>query len=104
MIETSGRSILKSRQACAVESAARRSGLPVHIILTSSILNLEDNTTCQLYKSDLKIYFYTVDYETFIIGLPLETNTTSLFDLAETSEFAAPHKADILRIMVLYKF
>ena len=66
-----GKSRLKSRQACAVESAARRSGLPVYIIMTSPVLTLKDNTTCQLYRSNLSIHFYTVDLETFTIGTPL---------------------------------
>lgn len=48
LVETSGRSSLLPRQACAVESAARQSGLQVHLILTAPSLDLGDNTTCQV--------------------------------------------------------
>ena len=38
MVETSGRPRLSPRQACAVESAARRSGLQVTLVMVSSQL------------------------------------------------------------------
>ena len=51
MMETSGRAKLTARQACAVESAAYRSGLAVYVVMFSDNLQLKDNTTCQLYRS-----------------------------------------------------
>ena len=69
-----GRGRLDSRQACAVESAAKRSGLPVHVIIFSSTLHLRDNTTCELYKSKYPINFYTIDVKTFTINTPLGLN------------------------------
>lgn len=50
MMETSGRDRLTGRQACAVESAASRSGLSVYLVMSSQTLSLRDNTTCQLYR------------------------------------------------------
>lgn len=102
MAETAGKSRLKSRQACAVESAARRSGLPVYIIMTSPVLTLKDNTTCQLYRSNLSIHFYTVDLETFTIGTPLENwfNSSKM----QQDQFAASHKSDGLRSLLVYTF
>ena len=47
LVESSGRAGLSARQACAVESAARRAGLPVHLVLTTPVLALADNTTCR---------------------------------------------------------
>ena len=47
MLETSGRDRLTGRQACAVESAAARSGLQVVLILLSSSLSLRDILHCQ---------------------------------------------------------
>ena len=66
-----GRGKLNSRQACAVESAALRSGLPVHMIIFSPVLHLRDNTTCQLYQSKYPIKFYTIDVEKFAQNTPL---------------------------------
>ena len=66
-----GRGKLNSRQACAVESAALRSGLPVHMIIFSPVLHLRDNTTCQLYQSKYPIKFYTIDVEKFTQNTPL---------------------------------
>ena len=71
MMETSGRSQLTARQACGVESAARKSGLAVHLILFSPLLDLTDNTTCQLYMSDTKIRFLTVDPAALARDTPL---------------------------------
>ena len=48
-----------------MESAAKRSGLPVHVIIFSPILHLRDNTTCELYKSKYPIKFYTIDMASF---------------------------------------
>ena len=71
MMETSGRGTLNSRQACAVESAAMRSGLVVHMVMFSSQLDLRDNTTCQLYMSNNNIKFYTINVKAFAAGSPL---------------------------------
>ena len=74
-----GRGKLGSRQACAVESAAKRSGLPVHVIIFSPVLHLRDNTTCELYKSKYPIKFYTIDVETFTINTPLGLNFSNFW-------------------------
>ena len=77
MMETSGRGTLDSRQACAVESAAMRSGLTVHMVMFSSLLDLRDNTTCQLYMSNNNIRFYTIDVESFSADSPLGKKPSS---------------------------
>ena len=66
-----GRGRLLSRQSCAVESAARRSGLPVHVIIFSTVLELDDVITCNLYNSNLPINFYTIDVDSFTKNTPL---------------------------------
>ena len=48
-LETAGRSWLTPREACALESAARNSGLNVVMVRVGELLDLRDNTTCQLY-------------------------------------------------------
>ena len=71
MLETSGRGTLNTRQACAVESAAMRSGLVVHLVMLSTHLDLRENTTCQLYMSNNNIRFFTIDLPAFAIDSPL---------------------------------
>ena len=68
MIESSGRPTVNARQACAVESAAIKSGFPVVLIMTSLYLDLRDNTTCQLYMQVPNLKILTVDVPTLAIG------------------------------------
>ena len=77
MMETSGRGTLNSCQACAAESAAMRSGLTVHMVMFSSLLDLRDNTTCQLCMSNNNIRFYTINVESFSADTPLGKNPSS---------------------------
>ena len=97
-----GRGKLLSRQACAVESAAMRSGLSVNVIIFSQVLDLRDNTTCKLYKSNYSIKFYSIDLETFTQDTPLESFFSS--SKLVNSEYSAVHKADALRLLMVYKF
>ena len=99
MMETSGRGRLTGRQACAVESAARRfqeqkhksfivyiffdytsfrSGMAVNVVLLSPQLNLTDNTTCQLVNSGLNINFFTIDIESITEDTPLGNNIVNV--------------------------
>ena len=48
-IESSPKEILSSREACALESAARNSDLSVIMVRVSPTLDIRDNTTCQIY-------------------------------------------------------
>ena len=64
MLETSTRATLSPRQACAVESGARQSGLGVNMVMTSPVLDLTDNTTCYLYNSGLNINFFYLNTST----------------------------------------
>ena len=50
MIESSPKETLSSREACALESAARNSELQVVMVRVGQLLDLQDNTTCQLYS------------------------------------------------------
>ena len=49
MIESSPKETLSSREGCALESAARNSELGVVMVRVGEMLDLGDNTTCQLY-------------------------------------------------------
>jgi len=102
MLETSGRARLDTRQACAAESAARRSGLPVHVVFLTGRLHLVDNTTCQLARTVPNIHLYTVNLTRLATGSPLESffSTSALID----SPFRVEHISDALRYLLLYKF
>jgi len=102
MMETSGRPTLNSRQACAVESASRRSGLPVVMIVFSPVLDLTDNTTCFLYTGTSRVSFFTIDIEDFAKNSPLDSFFSSSKLLQ--SDYRAAHTADALRLLILYKF
>ena len=49
-IESSPKEVLSSREACALESAARNSELRVVMVRLGRGLDLADNTTCQVYN------------------------------------------------------
>ena len=49
-IETSPKTVISSREACALESAARNSDLNVVMVRVGRILDIKDNTTCQIFK------------------------------------------------------
>ena len=49
-IESSPKEVLSSREACALESAARNSELRVVMVRLGRSLDLADNTTCQVYN------------------------------------------------------
>ena len=49
-IETSLKQTLSSREACALESAAKNSELSVYMVRFLPTLDLTDNTTCQIFE------------------------------------------------------
>ena len=104
MVETSGRPRLSPRQACAVESAARRSGLEVTLVMVSTQLDMTDNTTCHLVNSDIghKIKVFTVNMEKISRETPLE----GFFSREEllTSSNRYRHISDGLRWLLIYKY
>ena len=71
MIESSPKETLSSREACALESAARNSELQVVMVRVGQLLDLQDNTTCQLYSRYicLIVHYYTqIVLSLFIVG------------------------------------
>ena len=59
-LETSGKSYLDPRSACAIESAAVNTNLEVVVVLTSSLLSLESLATCKLFRHYPNIQFATL--------------------------------------------
>ena len=56
-IESSPKEVLSSREACALESAARNSELRVVMVRLGRSLDLADNTTCQVYTRYIFLSF-----------------------------------------------
>ena len=100
-LETSGRSWLTPRETCALESAARFSGLRVNIILTSSFLDLYDNSTCYLYMFSSNIRFFTIKLRDAFRDTPLDR----FYQREEyrRSEHKTTHLSDTLRYALVYK-
>ena len=76
-IESSGRNYLTPRDACAIESAVKNSGLDGYIIfaMTSPSLNiLANNVTCHIYHkySGHAVYFLHVNVDSFFKGTPIQ--------------------------------
>ena len=94
MIESSGRPTVDGRQACAVESAAKRSGFKVILVMTSTHLDLKDNTTCQLYTSQTSSFF-TIDLIQFSkgtsLGIKLALLAVHKFCYQELGHFEPSH-------------
>ena len=91
--------------ACAVESAARRSGLlQVTLVMVSPLLDMTDNTTCHLFNSEIghKIKVFTVNMENISRETPLE----GFFSREElrTSPNRYFHISDALRCLLIYKY
>ena len=75
-IESSGRNYLNPRDACAIESAVKNSGLAGHIIvaMTSPVLDvMKNNATCHLYSEHAgrNIFFRHVNVDTIFKGTPI---------------------------------
>ena len=75
-IESSGRDHLRPRDACAIESAVKNSGLSGHIIIamTSPVLNvMGNNATCHLFSehADKNVFFRHVNVDTIFKGTPI---------------------------------
>ena len=66
-----GRAGVEARQACSVESAGRRSGLPVYLVLRSPVLSLADNSTCHLAITTPNLQFFTVNITRLLADTPL---------------------------------
>ena len=70
MIESSPKETLSSREGCALESAARNSELAVVMVRLGQMLDLRDNTTCQLYtRSDHQV---SLSYNMTLTQIPRE--------------------------------
>ena len=100
-LETSGRSWLTPREACALESAAKFSNLRVNILLTSPFLDTFDNSTCYLYMTVENVIFYTINLAKIFSRTPLEgfEKRKSLID----SQYRSVHLSDSLRLALIYK-
>lgn len=105
--ETSGRPTLTPRQSCAIESAARESGLDEVIVLLNSphvrLGGLGNEAICGLVRSALptKISFHSLDLMHDFEDTPME-----LFHKRGSfagSKFPSTHLSDAIRAAYVYK-
>lgn len=100
-LETSGRPSFNPRQGCAIESAARVSGLDVVVMVKNDYLDLEDNVTCQLLANLPQVHFHKFDLDNDLSNTPLEGFHKS--EHLNSSKFPSTHLSDALRMVYLYK-
>jgi len=103
LLETSTRDKLTSREACALESAAMRSGKHVVMLRVGPTLDLRDNTTCHVYRdfsrSSSILHINPID---FAKGTPLEDFFEGL--ALRDSSYRIVHTADALRLLVIARY
>ncbi|CAG9865108.1 unnamed protein product [Phyllotreta striolata] len=98
---------ISSRQACAVESAARTNpNYDVYLLFTSpGLLKFEGDESDDILKA-LSTYdnikMFHLDYEKYTKGTPLENLYTS--GKIEDSIYAQSHASDVLRYLTLWKY
>ena len=87
-----------------MESAARQSGLSVYLVLLSPNLDLTDNTTCQLVRSDIgqKINIFNVDLDNISKHTAVEGFFSSEDLLSSPSRLS--HTSDGMRYLLVYKY
>ena len=103
-IETAGRSTLKYRQACAIESLARLNpNTSVHLLMTSQQIDYDSPILKSLlanFPSNFQVT--SINVGDYITGTPLErwyfcTNWNY-------GPYAVSHLSDALRFLTVYKF
>ena len=100
-LETSGRSWLTPREACALESAAASSNLKVNIIFLSDFVDLYDNSTCSIMKLLPNVSLFTIKLKNAFEDTPLYRFYQR--DDFRNSSFKAVHMSDALRIALIFK-
>lgn len=101
-----GRIVINSRQACAVESAAKWNPRhSIYLTFASPAQIRHENTTSNHFLKALasyeNVYITHLNYPKYLKGTPLEQLYES--GKIESSLFARSHASDILRYLTLYK-
>ena len=96
---------LSGRQLCAIESAARKSGLHVNVLTRADSLKLSKYPgLCEiLNKLRNKISFYTIHFEELFSNTPLEQDIERYFKYAPDM-FLGNWLSDLLRSPLVYKY
>jgi len=94
---------LTSREACALESAARNSGKHVVMLRMGPRLDLRDNTTCHVFNDfSQSASILHVDPKAFAAGTQLEDFFDGL--ALRDSSYRIVHTADALRLLVVARY
>ena len=100
-LETSGRSWLTPREACALESAVTSSHLRVNIIFLAEFVDLYDNSTCAIFKLLSNVSFFTIKLRDAFVDTPLHRFYQR--EDFRKSLFKAVHTSDALRMALIFK-
>ena len=75
------------------------------MVLTASKLELDDNTTCQLYMSGhSNIHFYTLNITSLALNTPLQTFFQEAGYNESANSVVFVHLSDALRVLLVWKF
>ncbi|XP_030760933.1 lactosylceramide 4-alpha-galactosyltransferase-like [Sitophilus oryzae] len=101
------RIVISTRQACAVESAARMNpNMDVYVLYASTggfrEGNEESDRYLKLLKSYPNLHILHFDVQRFVKNTPVETLWTS--GLMNQSHYPMVHTSDILRLLVLWRY
>ncbi|XP_028138147.2 lactosylceramide 4-alpha-galactosyltransferase [Diabrotica virgifera virgifera] len=102
-----GKIVINSRQACAVESAAKMNpDLDVYLLYASpGIFRFEGDESDHFLRSLLSyknVHILHLNYENYVKGSPVETLWTS--GKIEKSKYVVSHASDVLRYLTLWKY
>lgn len=103
--ETSCKAGLDSRQACAIESAARANpNWDINVFFIGSLSKLFFRSSLyELLSSKRNVHFYRVIVATFNYNTPMKTLMAADI-LFVNKTFCIEHTADMLRYLALYKY
>ena len=92
---------LNPKQACSVESAAKKSNLDVKLLVLSQYIDLKDNVTCYLFfNRNVSIYYLNIN--DIIQNSP---TTPQLVQRINNSPlYRKNHMSDLLRCAFIYKY
>ncbi|XP_072386653.1 lactosylceramide 4-alpha-galactosyltransferase-like [Diabrotica undecimpunctata] len=102
-----GKIVINSRQACAVESAAKMNpDFDVYLLYASpGIFKFEGNESDYFLRSLLSyknVHILHLNYGNYVKGTPVETLWTS--GKIEKSSYVVSHASDVLRYVTLWKY
>ena len=96
---------LMGRQLCAIESAARISGLPVKVISTAKFLRTSEYSgLCEVLTAlGSKVQFFSINLDELFENTPLK-HALEKFRKLSPKEFLGNWLSDLMRYALIYKY